>query len=115
MSTDTRSRFQVAAGSAHSQLQNATTTLEAFSIILLTDYRKLRTANFTLVRPAVLSRDGLEFLDFGAKPDAAISVRLVADMDDARRAAYLLGGIPGHFRGHTQGRFDRYANLQGSR
>ncbi len=57
----------------------------------------------------------MEFLDFRAEADAAVSVRLVADVYDARGAAHLLGGIPSHFRGHAQGRFDGHSHLQRSR
>src|SRR5947207_4572362 len=74
-----------------------------------------KTANCPSAQPAVLGRDGLELLDFCAEADAAVSVGLVADMHDARGAAHLLGGIPGHFRGHAQRRFDGHTNLQWSR
>src|SRR5260370_26951802 len=73
----------------------------------------LRTANSH--SPAVSRRNSLELFDFGAKSNAAISVRLVADMHNSRVAAHFLGGISRHFRGHAERRFDGHAHLQRSR
>src|SRR5260370_41085790 len=96
-------------------MQNSPATLEAFSIWLSTDYRKLRTNNCFSARPAVLGLNGLEFFDFRAEADPAVSIRLVAHMDDARGAPHFLGRIPRHFRGHAKSCFDGNANLQGRR
>src|SRR5260370_16624540 len=73
----------------------------------------MRTANSH--SPAVPRRNSLELFDFGAKSNAAISVRLVADMHNSRVAAHFLGGISRHFRGHAERRFDGHAHLQRSR
>jgi hypothetical protein len=57
----------------------------------------------------------LKSFDFGAEADAAVSVWLIAHMDDPRGTAYFLGRVPRYFRGHAQSRFDGHTNLQGSR
>src|SRR6266705_923526 len=80
---------------------------------LLADNGKPRTGNSD--GPAVLRRNSLESFDFGSEANTPVAVRLIAHVYDSRGAAHLLGGIPGYFRGHAQGRFDGHSHLQRSR
>ena len=54
-------------------------------------------------------------LDLHPEADAAVPVRFVPNVHDARSAAHFLGRIAGHFRGHSKGRFDGHADLERSR
>src|SRR5882757_11391967 len=56
----------------------ASVTIEAFSVRVLTNYRKLKTSNCLSAHPAVHGGDGLEFFDFRSETDASISRRLAA-------------------------------------
>jgi hypothetical protein len=52
------------------------------------------------------------FLDFRAKSDPPVAVRLIPHMDDASGAMRLLGFAPSHFRGHAQRAIDGHTNLK---
>ena len=54
-------------------------------------------------------------LDFGAKTDAAIGVRLVADVDHASPALRFLNVTFVHLGGQAKRSFDGHADLQGRR
>lgn len=88
-----------------------------FSFVGSTDSWKVGSDNCTSDRPAFLgrSRNSLKFFNLGSEADAAISVRFITYVDDTRGAAHLLSGIPGHFRGHAQRRFDGHSHLKRGR
>jgi hypothetical protein len=52
------------------------------------------------------------FLDFRAKSDPPVDVRLIPHMDDASGAMRLLGLAPGDFRGHAQRAIDGHTHLK---
>src|SRR5215467_9252944 len=68
-----------------------------------------------LAHPAFLRRHGLIFLDFHAEADAAVAVRLIANVDHARGTAHFLRGVSGDFGWHSNGGLDGHADLEGSR
>ena len=56
---------------------------------------------------------GKEGLDFGAEADAAVAIRLVADVYDAGSAERFFLPAPGDVRRHAQSGFDGHTNRQG--
>jgi hypothetical protein len=55
---------------------------------------------------------GEEGFDFGAEADAAVSVGLIADVDDAGAAIGVFLRLAGEVRRHAEHGFDGHANLK---
>ena len=65
-----------------------------------------------LTSPAIGRRHDDESFDFGAEADAAIAVRLIANVYNTGVAVSFLGFIARDFGRHAQTGFDRHADLK---